>query len=228
MLERIAATGTNAFVATGADLLEHRIEGAIQRHGSCVIGLSGGSTPGPIYAALGKKNDIDWSVVHVFLVDDRCVPPDHEHSNQKLIRETLLSTAIIPAQNLFFPNTELSPAECAAEYGQRLSALFAVHPFDISVLGMGPDGHIASLFPPLQDEAFAPAIALPAVTDRFDVRDRISVSLPVLTKAAWSLFLIKGAEKKAVWTTMEESTEGPKIWPAKAILDATPSTVLTD
>ncbi len=223
-VEKIFATSADAFVATGADVLEHRIEGAIERRGRCVMGLSGGSTPGPVYRVLGNMGHIDWAHVHIFLIDDRCVPSDHADSNQKLIRETLLASAAIPSSNIVFPNATLAPEECAEEYAKRLAIL--LHDgFDISILGMGSDGHIASLFPPLPAGAVSPDPAIHTQTPLkpdgmplFAVRDRITVTLPILYAARWTLVMLK-QDKYVIWKDMEASAEGMERWPLKALAD---------
>lgn len=213
-----------SFARTAAGRLAEMIRHAIRVHGDCIMGLSGGSTPGPVYAELAKEM-IDWSRVTVFLADDRCVTPDHPHSNQLLVRSTLLAhTAARP--RVIFPDMSRPPDEAATEYARRLEELLADRPADIVTLGMGPDGHIASLFPPLDDRAFGPALAIHTVTDVFDVHDRISVTLPVLRKTARAVFLLKGTEKQDLWNTMESSGEDVRRWPAKEVVAAGNVTVV--
>lgn len=207
-----------AFARTAAQRLAEIMRHAIRTHGDCVIGLSGGSTPGPVYTELAKEM-IDWERVTVFLVDDRCVSPDHPDSNQQLIRSSLLS--LLPAQpRIVFHDTSLTPNEAAAGYGKKLEELLSNRGADIVVMGMGPDGHIASLFPPLDNDAFGPAYAIHTTTDTFSVHDRISVTLPVLTSAGHAVFLLKGEDKKRLLIEMETSDEDSHRWPAKELMKA--------
>ena len=215
------------FIQHSTAFIERCILSAISSRGHAVIGLSGGSTPGPVYELVGKNASIDWSKVWIFLVDDRYVREDSPHSNQFLIRSTLLRNAPIPESQFITPDTTLPIEECRARYDAELKSLFAKGPADLVILGMGNDGHIASLFPPLSEHAFGPSLAIHTTTDIFDIHDRISVTLPVLTQARQALFLLKGKEKKDVWEQMMKSTEGIARWPAKAVMEAGHATVIT-
>jgi 6-phosphogluconolactonase len=155
--EHIHTASEEQFVQRATVHLYAAIQASLRAQGRCLLGLSGGSTPGPIYALLGRsgraqhvaslQERIDWSKVHIFLIDERYVPKDHEESNQRLIAETLLACARIPRANIVFPKTTLSVKRCVADYEDRLRALLAESSLDIVILGMGEDGHIASLFP---------------------------------------------------------------------------------
>ncbi len=209
----------------GVSSLAVGVSKAIADHDFCILGLSGGSTPKPIYEALGKEK-LDWSKVWIFLVDDRYVRPDDPNSNQFLLRSTLLKHAPIPESQLIFPDTSLPLPECINLYEQHLKSLLQKGSPDIVTLGMGDDGHIASLFPPLTDDAFGPKLVIHTTTEKFAVRDRISVTMPVLKQAKQSVFLLKGAVKKRVWEEMMESTEDEKRWPAKGIIKGNNSTLI--
>lgn len=221
------------FVTQGVTMLKQTIMESIAARGLAMIGLSGGSTPKPIYDALGKEK-IDWSKVWIFLVDDRYIRADDPNSNRFLLRSTLLKNAAIPESQIIFPDTSLPLPECMALYEKHLKSLFQMvrqthqgqgSP-DLITLGMGDDGHIASLFPPLTDEAFGPSLVIHTTTDKFVVRDRVSVTLPVLTQARQSVFFLKGAEKKRVWEEMIASSETQKRWPAKAVMEKTSVSVI--
>jgi 6-phosphogluconolactonase len=203
------------FARIATDVIAKHMRHAIRTHGDCIIGLSGGSTPRPVYELLADEA-IDWTRVTVFLVDDRCVSSDHPDSNQYLIVSSLLKKAA--GAKAVFHDTSLPPEDAAKDYGERLTAMFT-RPADIVVLGMGRDGHIASLFPPLTKDAFGPAAAIHTTTDVFAVHDRISVTLPVLASAAHAIFLFKGADKSAVWEEMMASDEDVRRWPAKAVTE---------
>lgn len=202
------------FVTTAVSQISEMIVNSQADGGTVTIGLSGGSTPGPIYEALAQSQDIDWSRVTVFLVDERYVAVDAPDSNQRMIRETLLAGPAAKA-NAIFPDTSLPIDICVAQYDLAITKLSP----DLVILGMGEDGHIASLFPHLMEEAFGPASVIHTVTDRFAVHDRISVTLPVLKKASQRIFLIAGEKKSSLLTTMQQTKGKIGSLPAKALFD---------
>lgn len=120
-----------------------------------LVGLSGGTTPRPIYTAisqLAKSTVIDWSKVLIFLVDERYIPETHPESNTRMIRETLFSEASFPEKNFIHPNTTLPLEECRADYEAALGSILSLSCPTLVTLGLGNDGHTASWFPPLSDE----------------------------------------------------------------------------
>ena len=218
----ISATNDADFIAQGVTWINTAITESTSARGRTILGLSGGSTPKPIYEVLGKSAEtssspIDWSKVWIFLVDDRYIRADDPNSNQFLLRSTLLKNAAIPESQIIFPDTSLPLSECVQLYGKYLKDLLKKGPPDLITLGMGDDGHIASLFPPLSDAAFGPGLAIHTVTDKFAVKDRISVTLPVLEQARQSVFFLKGNGKKRVWDEMMTGSEDERRWPAKAL-----------
>ena len=226
-LTLIEAENEAEFLKHGVEVLASAIRSTLAKQNRCLLGLSGGKTPAPIYEALGKEKNIDWSKVWIFLVDDRYIRSDSPHSNQFLLRSTLLRSAPIPDSQLLFPQTNLAYEECIAEYNQVIAAALSKQAPDMIVLGMGSDGHIASLFPPVPDEAHGPANVIATHTETFDIPKRISVTLPVLMKAKQALFLLQGKEKRRVWEEMTESKEDEKRWPAKGILGKVATTMIT-
>lgn len=218
------------FASKASALIAGFIRSAIREHGACTVGLSGGSTPKPVYEALAKET-VDWTRVTFFLVDDRCVSADHPDSNQLLARTSIISAT---GAATVFPDAALPPDQSAKDYAKRLTALLE-RPIDVAILGMGPDGHITSLFPPVPDEAFGDAIAIhtqtPLDSDNrplFAVRDRISLTLPILSAATHTVFLLKGADKKHLWEEMTASTKDEKRWPAKYIIERAEVTVVME
>lgn len=150
--------------------------------------LAGGRTPRPVYARLAGL-PYDWQGVDVFFSDERCVPPDHPDSNFRMAREALLSR--VPARVHPMPG-----ASCgAASYEAELRSLFGDGPpsFDLAFLGMGADGHTASLFPgdPAlgERERLVARVAGPG-------HPRLTLTLPVLSAARLAVFLVAGAEKR--------------------------------
>jgi 6-phosphogluconolactonase len=165
------------------------------------VALSGGSTPRRTYELLADPSlAVPWTAVQLFQVDERFVPPDHDESNYRMIRGALLAPAAIPGANVHRIRTELAtPQDAAREYEKELQRVFAsptgVAPrFDLVLLGMGPDGHTASLFPgsPALEERSRWVAA--DFIQRF-LAWRITLTLPVLDAAREIIFLVTGAEK---------------------------------
>lgn len=215
------ATKTEAeFVTEAVRVLTERITQSIEEFGHAILGLSGGSTPKPIYAALGQK-DIDWNKVTIFLVDDRYIDPSDDDSNQKLVRETLLKHADIPEEQIVFPDTTTDLDSCIAEYEQDLAELLSRGIPHLVTLGLGEDGHIASLFPPVPAEGYGDRLVIHTTTDAFAVPDRISTTMVVIGSADRKVFFLQGDGKKFVWDEMmnDETVETMlDRWPAKAAL----------
>jgi 6-phosphogluconolactonase len=214
------------FTAAGVTLLEGLINEAVLRKDRCVIGLSGGSTPWPVYEALGKSKKIDWSKVWLFLVDERYVSAESDDSNTRLVRETLLAHAAIPPMQCKYPSA-LPLEDWKNEYEETLADLLGGEWPDIVILGMGEDGHIASLFPPVADEGRGPELSVHTTTDQFAVHDRLSVTMPVLANAQSKIFLLRGEGKKNVWEEMLASDEDEERWPAKAVLSQAGCTLIS-
>lgn len=217
-----------AFIERSVDILADRIRAAITDHGRCILGLSGGNTPRPIYAALGQRSDIDWSAVHVFVIDERYVPADAPDSNQRMVRESFLTSASIPASGIVFPDTSLSIDDCIVDYTQRLQMQWADRLPDIITLGFGDDGHTASLFPPLRDDALGDErLVIHTTTDRFAGHDRITLTLNPIAAAQSHVLFLSGATKKDAWEEMLQSNEDERRWPLKRILGQQDVTVVT-
>jgi len=217
------------FINSGVRILKESIQDAISKRGECMLGLSGGSTPHPIYELLGKE-EIDWAKVTIFLVDERYVPTDDDKSNQKMVRETLLNNASIPESNIILPNTKLSLEECVDDYTKKIKQMIDAQGYlpDVVTLGFGEDGHIASLFPPVSDAALSDQhFALHTQTDKFDVKDRITLTLNVIASAQNHIFFLKGEGKKKVWEEMMESKEDERRWPGKRVIESETATVVT-
>jgi 6-phosphogluconolactonase len=174
--------------------------------------LAGGRTARRVYsqlAAPGLSGTIPWGQVRVFLGDERFVPPDHPESNYRLARETLLAHVPLPADRVFPVPTEApSPAEAAAAYERTLRKALAARPgasdtpfpsFDLVLLGIGPDGHTASLFPEGPEcEERQRWVVVSQAPEHMPVRDRITMTLPLLNAARAVAFLAFGAEKRTI------------------------------
>lgn len=161
------------------------------------IALSGGSTPRRMHEILAAMPGINWSNVQVFWGDERTVPPDHDQSNYRMAMETLLQPAGVPQENIHRMEGELEPEDAARRYEEHLRTLpesNGLPVLDIVLLGMGADGHTASLFPGTgaltENKRLATANEVPALETT-----RITLTYPVLNNARTVIFLVAGADK---------------------------------
>jgi 6-phosphogluconolactonase len=196
-----------------------RAEEAIDALGRFAVVIAGGSTPKATYNVLARDYaaELDWSKVYVFFGDERTVPPDHEDSNYRMAHEALLSR--VPAGSVHRMRGELPPAEAAAAYEEELREFFGpdgVPAFDLILLGLGEDGHTASLFPETS--------ALD-VTDRWVVANpvlkleatRLTLTIPVINAARAVSFLVAGEGKAEALKEILEGDADPREYPAKFI-----------
>ena len=204
----MSSTRDIVVLATPADLF-HAAAGEFVRAGKNAIGargrfavaLSGGSTPKSLYSLLADKHrDFDWDRTFLFFGDERHVPPDHPDSNFRMVDESLLRKIQIPTQNVIRVKTEKPDATAAAlEYENQLRQFFQPKPgefprFDLILLGMGPDGHTASLFPGSDGLKEQARWAIANWVEKFKTH-RITFTFPVLNSAAEAMFLASGADK---------------------------------
>ena len=184
----------------------HLSDKSIEQKGRFSAAFSGGSTPRVLYQMLGSdlySKKIQWHCVHLFQVDERFVPRDHEDSNFLLLQENLLKNISIPEENIHpVPISNNSASGAAREYEQILHDFFLLPSgkfpvFDFILLGIGVDGHTASLFPGtklLHDQHHIVVTA----TDKHHKHTRITLSLPVLQQAENIAFLVSGKDKAQV------------------------------
>lgn len=185
---------------------------AIQTGGRFTVALSGGSTPKVLHKALAEepfRSQVDWSRTYFFWGDERFVPSDHAESNYRMAYDTLLSRVPVPGENIFPVQTEnRTPQDTAADYENRMRIFFqtnAVPRFDLILLGLGEDGHTASLFP------FTSALkeSIRWVVENYVEKlhgYRITMTVPVMNNAAHVLFLVSGASKAKA---LKEVLQGP-------------------
>jgi 6-phosphogluconolactonase len=185
---------------------------AIATRGQFAVALSGGSTPRATYTLLATEEftaGVDWPRVHIFWADERCVPPDDPGSNYWMTREALLDHVPLLASNIHRIRGEMEPEAAAQAYAVELRAFFGTQwpSFDLVLLGMGNDGHTASLFPgsaALHEET-RPAVA---VTAHYQDRPahRVTLTLPAINAARQVIVLATGAAKAE---TLQAVLEGP-------------------
>jgi len=173
----------------------------IKNSGRFTIALSGGRTPQDLYSMLAVQNSLLWDKVHVFWTDERFVPKQSEFSNYGAVHERLISRIRIPDKNIHPVNTDLpSPEESAGEYGARLRNFFKVGQnifpsMDMMLLGIGADGHTASLFNGGKLENLSACAINTVAPAGVDVPDRITVTAPVINKSRNIVFIVSGADK---------------------------------
>ncbi len=176
---------------------------ALQSKESFAVALSGGSTPRKFYHLLGCTpycRQIEWQRIHFFWADERCVPPDHEQSNFKTVYDALLSTVPVPGENIHRIRGEESPEEAARAYEAVMETFWGkdnMPVFDLIVLGMGEDGHTASLFPETEALNEEKRFAVPVYRKKPEI-NRVTLTLPVLNNASQVLFLVSGQAKAKV------------------------------
>ncbi len=163
---------------------------AIAKHGNFLIVLAGGSTPKSVYQLLAKE-DADWANWHVYHNDDRCFPVDHVERNSKMARDVWLNHVAIPQDQIHDIPAELGKVEGAKAYAE---ILHNVRAFDLVILGLGEDGHTASLFPnQIVDNS---ADVVPVSDAPKPPADRITISQNRLNKTNEVMFLVTGAGKQ--------------------------------
>jgi 6-phosphogluconolactonase len=200
------------------------IQEAVTKRGRFAVALSGGHTPGKMYSLWAQteqyRNKTPWDRVHLFWSDERCVPADDPRSNYRMARETLISQVPIPAQNVHpMPTNLSSPEECARAYETELLKFFGSEPpaFDVQLLGIGDEGHTASLFPG------SPALGekvrwVAAVRVAAEPPQRITLTPVVLNQGRNTFFLVAGEGKRAILSAIrDEPASQPGQYPAARI-----------
>ena len=219
--------GIGEIAREAAEEFSRRAEESVVGRGSFSVALSGGSTPRSLYVLLADPGEpyrarIPWDRIHFFWGDERQVPPDHPDSNYRMARVSLLSKVPLPPEHIHRIRTEWPDAdEAAAEYEREIRSFFRLKRgerprFDIILLGMGTDGHTASLFPGTdvlhEKERLVSAVRVEKLRSW-----RISLTLPVLNHAASVIFLVSGAGKAGTLESVLYGPYRPDILPAQLI-----------
>ena len=213
-----------AIAVEAAGRIARAAEEAVALAGRFTIALSGGSTPKLLYQLLaeGARDVIDWAKVEVFFGDERCVPPEHPESNYRMARETLLSKVPIPGDNVYRMRGEIEPQEAAKEYGLMLKEKFGDGGLDLVLLGMGDDGHTASLFPgtPAVSETHHRVVANYAEHSTTGKSWRITMTAPFINRSRAVMLLVAGASKAKVLADVLEGPRQPEKYPVQLIQPA--------
>jgi 6-phosphogluconolactonase len=204
--EDLAQAAAQIFTAEAVD--------CVSDEGQFTVVLSGGSTPRLMHNLLAEEpfvSEIPWEKTHVFWVDERCVDENHPHSNFGAAKGDLIEKVPIPESQVYPMPVTLSPEQGAVEYQRTLSAFFRLTPgefprFDLIFLGMGNDGHTASLFP---DQSALEEKEKFVVSVKGGAPDvyRLTMTLPVLNNAKYVVFLISGRQKAEVLKTVFEKNQ---------------------
>jgi 6-phosphogluconolactonase len=185
------------------------VESAKSRGRAC-IALSGGTTPRAVHEALAALPDVPWDRVHVFFGDERAVPPDHPDSNYRMAKESLLSRVPIPSSQVYRPAAEAVDRDAAARaYEALLPAAF-----DLVILGIGEDGHTASLFPDGGALLETVRLCVPVIGPK-PPPARVTFTPPVLERAYLLLMLASGAGKAEAVARALEGPWDPRATPAQ-------------
>lgn len=214
-----------AVARRGADLFSRLSAEAIARHGQFRVALSGGSTPKAMHTLLASdpyRDQIDWSKVQFYWGDDRHVAPDDPESNFRMAYDTLLQFIPIHEAQIHRIHTEMPDAAAAAElYEQELRQDFNLTAgqlprFDLIFLGMGPDGHTASLFPHTAALDVADRLVVSNYVPKLST-DRMTLTFPVINNAANVAFLVAGPDKAPALAAVLEGPPNPDEYPSQRV-----------
>ena len=222
MTELHVFSTADALAEAAAEYVVHLAHAAVTERGRFSLALSGGSTPRALHAHLAAeplRSDVDWGRVHVFWGDERCVPPDHPDSNYRMARETLLNHVPIPPAQVHRMPGELPPAEAAVAYEAELREFFASAAwpaFDLVLLGLGDDGHTASLFPGTAALAETERWVAANWVEKLDTW-RLTLTVPAINQAAQVVFLVAGAAKADRLRQVLRGPYQPTVLPSQMI-----------
>jgi 6-phosphogluconolactonase len=217
-----------SLISAAADLIIASAEKAIAVRGRFTLALSGGNTPRPVYARLASadyRDRIDWPRAQIFFGDERCVPPDDPQSNYLMVRTALLDQVPLPPGNIHRIRGEEAPEKAAAEYTEVLQRTFGgdaanggppAEGFDLILLGMGDNGHTASLFPGLAAVTetirwvMAPYVEVAGMW-------RITMTPVVINAARQVVFIVSGSKKADILQRILEGPYQPVVLPSQIV-----------
>ena len=219
-MSKLIITDTQTFGDKAVQIFIESATEAISENGRFSIALSGGSTPKLLFTKLAEpefSGQLDRDKIFIFWGDERNVPPDHQDSNFRMAKEHLLDKIGIPANNIYRIRGELPAKEAAQDYQTLLESFFGTTPmFDLILLGMGEDGHTASLFPNTEaleeDTRWVVENHVPKLNTT-----RITLSFPAINHAKKVLFLVQGTHKAQVLKEVLYGTYQPNLLPSQAV-----------
>jgi 6-phosphogluconolactonase len=208
----VAQALADYFVAAG--------ERAIAERGRFTVALSGGNTPRAAYELLAAdplRANVSWSDVFIYFGDERCVPPDDERSNYRMAREAFLDAVPIPNANVARMQGEIDPGLAANEYASILRAELGGSPrFDLVMLGLGEDGHTASLLPGIAQEPEDDSL-VEAAFAQSQAMWRVSITPKVINAARRVVFAVDGAQKARALAAVYDGARDPLTYPAQLV-----------
>lgn len=222
----VVAPDRESLAQQAATYIAHTIAAAVAERGGCTLALSGGSTPRrthELLAAPPLRDGIPWEALQVFWGDERCVPPDHPDSNYRMAREAMLAHLPIPAVHVHRMEAERPDLDAAArDYEAAIAGLFGVSrtaeppALDLVLLGMGPDGHTASLFPHTKALDETTRWVVPNSVPQLHTT-RMTMTRPILNRAREVLFLVAGGDKAERLVEVLTGPSDPKRLPSQSI-----------
>ncbi len=229
---RVAPTA-GEIAKLAADAFAQAVVQAVQARGLARVAVSGGSTPRAVFELLATEpylSVIPWAQLQLFWVDERCVPPTHEESNYRMTKAALLEHVPLPPENVHRMEGELDPEEAASRYEALVRTAFRLEgaqtpTFDLIWLGLGPDGHTASLFPHTDGLNELSRIAFANHVPQKDTW-RITLTWPVIVQGREVAFLIEGEEKAEMVRTVFTGPYDPETYPAQLIRPASGKLIL--
>jgi 6-phosphogluconolactonase len=221
MSSTIHISGTkSAWVDHAANSIIQLSKRSIEERGEFSLVLSGGGTPAPIYTALSERSsELEWEHTFLFWGDERCVPSNHPDSNYKLVQDTLINQISIPSENIFRIKGEKAPSIASLSYAKEIEMFFSGKEkrFDLILLGLGADGHIASLFPNT-DALNEKKVWVVKNQHPGSKNWRITLTYPTINSARNIMFLVSGSDKASIVSEVILNTSNPPLYPAKKIV----------
>lgn len=221
MTKTVAYNTAGLLFKAAADLIIQLYEQAVAEKGSFTIALSGGNTPKKLYELLATpvySKKINWKNVYLFWSDERCVPASDEENNSHMASQALLNNVPVPKENIFPVPVNFEPAKAATRYEQMIKTFFKDKKphFDLILLGLGEDGHTASLFPGT-DILNEKKILVKQVYLKEKKIFRVSFTLPLINDAKHILFLVTGKEKSSILKKIFTKPVKKPAYPAQQI-----------
>ncbi|EAY22288.1 glucose-6-phosphate 1-dehydrogenase family protein [Trichomonas vaginalis G3] len=219
--QRVTFKNASELVQTVTEQITRIISETIERKGACNIAFSGGQSPKPIYSLLTTApfaSRIDFSKVHIWFVDERCVPPDHEQSNYKMLNENMFKFLKIPEENIHRMRGEIDATKAAKEYEEELKKHFGTEDpvFDLITLGMGPEGHTASLFPGTPAVGDTKSLVIGHFVPHVKMF-RVTLGRRVINNADNVMFIITDPARKNIIDLVFNAPYVPAVIPAQGI-----------